>query len=142
MANLAQLLIQIMDPKTDNWQALRSTRRTLIYANPVQSVSQSVQLGCSILLRLCCFACVASHVLSRRFGIGVVLVVVVVVVIIAFTLMPFAMFETSDRYLTQKLIMSSKKAVHSDRNFELCKRQWSELNNQAELFASWKLRSL
>ena len=118
MANLAQLLIQIMDPKTDNWQALRSTRRTLIYANPVQSVSQSVQLGCSILLRLCCFACVASHVLIRRFGIGVVVVVVVVVVIIAFTLMPVAIFETADRYLTQKLIMASKNAINSERIFQ------------------------
>ena len=62
--------------------------------NPVQSVSQSVQLGCSIILRLCCFACVLL-----RFGVGVVVVVVViiivvvVVVIIAITLMSFAKFE-------------------------------------------------
>ena len=86
------------------------TRRTLEDANPVQSVQfrSVVQFyyACvvsPVLFRLCCFACVVSPVLFHRFGVGVV----VVVVIIAFTLMPFAMFETSDRYLTQKLIMAS-----------------------------------
>ena len=49
-----------------------------------------------VLVRLCCFACVVSPVWFGRFGVGVV----VVVVIIAFTLMPFAMFAKSDRYLT------------------------------------------
>ena len=62
-------------------------------------------------------------------------------VIIAFAPMSFAKFEKPDRYLTQKLSMPSKNAVASGC-FELCKRHWSERNNQAERFASWKLRSL
>ena len=59
------------------------------------------------------YACVVSPVLFRRFDVGVV----VVVMIIAFTLMPLAMFEKSDRYLTQKLIMASKNDVNSYRIF-------------------------
>ena len=115
-----------MEPKPDNWQALERARgepwkMQTLFSQSVSQFSSVVQFyyACvvsPVLFRLCCFACVVSPVLFRRFGVGVV--VVVVVVIIAFTLMPFAMFETSDRYLTQKLIMASKNAINSERIFQ------------------------
>ena len=54
--------------------------------------------------------------------------------IFSFTLMPFAKFEKSDRYLTQKLSMTSKNAVNSDRIFRTLQkaREW-RANSSVEL---------